>query len=128
MNFTPDERQLIIEAATRTGYQGPHSPFKLVREWERFVRSLTNGYEFSIYDYDNDLSMRTTLAQIGSTLPQPLEAKLNEALSESDALFFKQTREVRRHPAIDSEAHLYPWLVRVPNTNCSQLMADLNLP
>jgi len=48
-------------------WSGPRSPFKLLDIWQSFADSLNHGYQMSIYEYDNDLSVRDAIDLILKT-------------------------------------------------------------
>ena len=56
------ERFRVIAVAR--GWGSDTSPVELLKRWKAFVRSCEEGYRWSIYEYDNELSARDLLADV----------------------------------------------------------------
>jgi hypothetical protein len=66
-----------FKAAVETRREGgPYTPTGVVEQWEQIVSMIEAGYDDSIYEYDNDLSVRNLLAEL-------LEDPLIQAHAES---------------------------------------------
>ncbi|MGI8439512.1 MAG: hypothetical protein ACR2NV_04815 [Thermoleophilaceae bacterium] len=50
--------------AVARGWGSDTSPVELLKRWKAFVRSCEEGYRWSIYEYDNELSARDLLADV----------------------------------------------------------------
>ena len=62
---------------------------KLLNEWKMIVRSITKGYEFTIYDFENDLAIRLS---IEAALDKCTAASQIELLRATDQQFVAATR------------------------------------
>lgn len=58
--FHEDVEKILKE----NGWQGVLSPWELLDTWKQFVAECKSGYEMSIYEYDNDLSVRDKIEEI----------------------------------------------------------------
>lgn len=90
----------------------------LVR-WARLIQSLDQPYQFSIYDYEDDLSARTILDELITLLGDSNEVQdLRAILEPLDALFLARTQP-RQLPESNS------WLNRVPLLTGEEMRRDL---
>ncbi|MEM8940117.1 MAG: hypothetical protein AAGC64_12295 [Bacteroidota bacterium] len=48
----------------KSGWQRLMTPKELLNAWAQFVDECCTGYEMSIYEYDNDLSVRNAIEKI----------------------------------------------------------------
>lgn len=96
----------------------------LVEEWRSFVRDVGNGYDLTIYDFTNDLSVRDIIEAVLEQLPTSLSAALAEQVDAVDAGFKAVTRSVPRPllPGADKGAW---WWSRVPLHPAGELLDDL---
>ena len=46
------------------GWEDPLFPEALLRCWEEFIKDCTAGYDWDLYEYDKDLSVRGALAVV----------------------------------------------------------------
>lgn len=98
---------------------------KLLSKWKRFVREVAQGYEFSIYDFENDLSVRDIIDSLVDD--HPSGASLTEELSRIDDRYREITRPV------DSPPWAYPrdenepgwWWFRIPQRLQGELSRDI---
>ena len=102
---------------------------KLLSHWKRFVREVAQGYEFSIYDFENDLSVRDKIETAKDSLEddRPSGASLEKKISEIDDRY----REISR--PIDPPPWAYPsdnkepgwWWFRIPQRLQGELSRDI---
>jgi hypothetical protein len=93
----------------------------LLQRWRSFVVQVEQGYEDSIYEYMNDLSVRDILEEIVLKAPYTLRCKLVELLRAWDERFYDMTREINKPLAQKS----LPWWSRVPKNLSDELGSDL---
>ena len=103
MTWTPTQRALL-DRASRNGHPldpeqreelarllGEDSLGALLRDWSNLVTEVERGYDDSIYEYTNDLSVRDRLADVAAAAGPGLRAKLDRALAEDDRRFAAAT-------------------------------------
>ena len=97
----------------------------LVGRWTKVVDAIVAGYQFSIYDYRNDLDVRSIVEEVlaaagsrGLDVPRGAAAKLAEA----DARFMASTRTASSQVAT---RNLGPWANRVPLAPGEELAHDI---
>ena len=92
----------------------------LLQEWSRFVTAVERGYDDSIYEYTNDISVRDRLERVIAGASPGLRAQLERAVAEDDRRFTAATEEAAR-PLGKS-----PWAQRVPRRLVGELADDLD--
>ena len=127
LDLTPEEREqlarLLAELATRTGRED--SLGAMLGRWRDFVTTVERGYDDSIYEYTNDLSVRDHLEAVAAGAGPALRAKLRGALAEDDRRFEAATQEADR--ALGEFAEEAPrWWRRVPRRLVGELAEDLD--
>ena len=113
LELTPEERDELARLL------GADSLGALLRGWSDLVTEIERGYDDSIYEYTNDLSVRGRLDAITEGAGPGLRAKLETALAEDDRRFERATEESAR-PLGRS-----PWARRVPRRRAGELADDL---
>jgi hypothetical protein len=121
--YVPGGRDVIEDLSTRAGY--PITLDGLVEAWSDFVRRVENGYEDSIYEYVNDLSMRELINEVSSRLPPAEQLRLQNVVDPLDARFKQATRRVSKVTAHTLLANLSPQGRRIPNVLTEELREDL---
>src|SRR5574340_1342421 len=86
----------------------------LLELWDNFVSEVNEGYNDSIYEYTNDLSVRDLLQEIIDNSPSHLRDKMIAAVQISDELFRKASKESYRSLLPDQEKSQGWWWFRVP--------------
>ena len=127
LDLTREEREelarLLAELAERTGRED--SLDAMLGRWSAFVTTVERGYEDSIYEYTNDLSVRDRLEGVAAGAGAALRAKLHGALAEDDRRFAAATQEADR--ALGEFADGGPsWWRRVPRRRVGELAEDLD--
>ena len=127
LDLTPEERaelaRLLAEPAARRGRED--SLDAMLGRWSAFVTTVERGYEDSIYEYTNDLSVRDRLERVVAGAGPSLAAKLHGALAEDDRRFEAATQETDR--ALGEFADEAPsWWRRVPRRRVGELAEDLD--
>jgi hypothetical protein len=97
----------------------------LYQRWSDFVRQVERGYDASIYDYTNDLSVRDIFEDILRQVGGSTREKLITALQPWDARFDQATTEAARALLISKTATGGPWWRRIPLKLLAELEADL---
>jgi hypothetical protein len=126
--LTPAEHQAVMEVLRRRGHHavsGDAYVEDLLARWERFVQEVQSGYEFTIYDYVNDLNVRETLAEISELQPS-LKDKLATRLSPADSMFRENTTAIPRTLYKFGAASAW-WYYRVPLRPGDELREDLRV-
>lgn len=96
----------------------------LLHEWTLFVAAVERGYDDSIYEYLNDLSVRSQLQELVSLSQPNLAEKLESAIGPTDERFIAAT-ELGEGPLIESDSSNPPWWHRVPRHRVGELADDL---
>ena len=127
LDLTQDEREelarLLAELAGRTGRED--SLGAMLGRWSAFVATVERGYEDSIYEYTNDLSVRDRLEGVVAGAGPALRAKLHGALADDDRRFAAATEEAGR-PLGEFAAGAPSWWRRVPRRRAGELAEDLD--
>ena len=127
LELSPDERaelaRLLAELAERSGRAV--SLGAMLRGWSGFVAEVERGYDDSIYEYTNDLSVRDRLDDVAAGAGPGLRAKLDAALAADDRRFAAATEAPAR--ALDAaKAASRWWWRRVPARRVGELADDLD--
>ncbi len=127
LNLTREEREelarLLAELAARTDRED--SLDAMLGRWTAFVTTVERGYEDSIYEYTNDLSVRDRLEGVAAGAGPALRAKLHGALAEDDRRFAAATQEADR-PLGEFAEGGPSWWRRVPRRRVGELAEDLD--
>ena len=91
----------------------------LLRGWSDLVTQIERGYDDSIYEYTNDISVRDRLERVIARASPGLRAQLEGAVAEDDRRFAAATEEAAR-PLGKST-----WAQRVPTRRVGELAEDL---
>ena len=99
----------------------------LLDRWVWFVEVVERGYDDSIYEYTNDVSVRDLLESVIDACPAPLRNRLMDRLGEWDGRFLKATAPWPK-PLLSQEGSGRPgwWWVRVPLRSGDELEKDLS--
>jgi len=123
LDLTREEREelthLLTELAARTGRED--SLAAMLGRWSAFVSTVERGYDDSIYEYTNDLSVRDRLESVATGAGPALRAKLRGALAGDDRRFQAATQEAARPLGESGGA----WWRRVPRRPVGELADDL---
>jgi hypothetical protein len=91
----------------------------LLQDWNRLVTEVERGYDDSIYEYTNDISVRDRLERVIARASPGLRAQLEGAVAEDDRRFAAATEEAAR--PLGKSA----WAQRVPTRRVGELAEDL---
>ena len=97
----------------------------LLRRWSGFVTQVERGYDDSIYEYTNDLSVRDRLERLATRAGPGLRATLEAALAADDRRFEAATEEAARPLGEFGDADPPWWWRRVPLRRVGELAEDL---
>jgi hypothetical protein len=126
LDLTEEEREelgrLLAELVARTGRED--SLDGMLGRWSSFVTDVERGYDDSIYEYTNDLSVRDRLESVVAGAGPGLRAKLDAALADDDRRFAASTQEAAR-PLGEFEHESPSWWRRVPLRRVGELAEDL---
>jgi hypothetical protein len=127
LDLNPDERdelaRLLVELAERSGRED--SLGAMLGRWSHFVTQVERGYDDSIYEYTNDLSVRDRLERVIAGATPSLRAKLEGVLAADDRRFEAATEESARPLGAFGEAGPPWWWRRVPRRRVGELADDL---
>ena len=127
LDLTREEREelarLLAELAERTGRED--SLDAMLGRWSAFVSAVERGYEDSIYEYTNDLSVRDRLESVAGAAGPALRAKLHGALADDDRRFEAATEEAAR-PLGEFADDAPSWWRRMPRRRGGELAEDLD--
>ena len=113
LELAPEERDELARLL------GDDSLGALLQDWSRFVTEVERGYDDSIYEYTNDLSVRARLERVVAGASPGLRAQLERALAEDDRRFTAATEEAARPLGTST------WAQRVPTRRSGELADDL---
>ena len=113
LDLDPEQREELARLL------GEDSLGSLIQDWRRFIAAVERGYEDSIYEYTNDLSVRHRLERVIAAASPELRAQLERAVAEDDRRFTAATEEAAK-PLGTSR-----WEQRVPIRRVGELADDL---
>jgi hypothetical protein len=126
LDLTPDERKELT-ALLRLIAVSPTTPdpslHALVKRWSGLVSSVERGYEASIYDYTNDLTVRDSLQNVVLESSESLRSKVKGILEPLDERF-REATEPAAQPLSSNEG-LFEWWYRVPKMRRGEFADDL---
>ncbi len=93
-----------------------------MEQWVKFVGQVEDGYQFTIYDYHNDLDLRGKLEEVLEGIPAEDRATLEAEVHDYDDRFIRATREV---PEVIATYDRGFWARRIPTKLVGELAADL---
>ena len=110
----------------------PYKLKKLLNKYQKFIEEIRAGYNFSIYDYINDLSIRDLLEEKVEHLAEEIKNKYLYKLHKLDIAFKRLTNEIKT-PLILTEFTQTSskkrttqwWYYRIPKNLGSELKKDL---
>jgi hypothetical protein len=127
LDLSPEEQaelaRLLAELAERSGRED--SLDSMLRRWSGLVNQVERGYDDSIYEYTNDLSVRDRLERVAHGAGPGLRAKLDGRLADDDRRFEAATEEGARPLGEFGEASPPWWWRRVPRRRAGELAEDL---
>lgn len=100
----------------------------LIHTWSEFVRAVTRGYTFTMYDYENDLTNRDHLQRTLLELnPESANPLLRQRVETLDDAYRRVTTFVDAPPWKYSrnKSDLSWWWHRIPNKLVGDLAEDL---
>jgi hypothetical protein len=127
LDLSPEEQdelaRLLAELAERSGRED--SLDAMLHRWSGFVTQVERGYDDSIYEYTNDLSVRDRLERVAGGAGPGLRAKLEARLTDDDRRFEAASEEGARPLGEFGEASPPWWWRRVPRRRGGELAEDL---
>ena len=96
-----------------------------IGRWRHFVAQVERGYDDSIYEYTNDLSVRDRLARVVQGAGAGLRGELERVLADDDGRFEAATEASARPLGAFGEAGGPWWWRRVPRRRGGELAEDL---
>lgn len=118
--------KVLQEFGERAVRQEPPTLQGLVNKWAGFVEEVENGYEFSIYDYTNDLSVRDLLAELLGRVDRSTQIHARQLLTEWDERFrFATMTATKTLEAAPVDAGW--WWQRIPRDVKGELKEDLKI-
>lgn len=100
----------------------PRDWTRLVADWRRFVGEVENGYQFTIYEYHNDLDTRGTIEDVLSRLDADDRQVLHDDVESIDRRFDMATHESDEVIATYDRGF---WARRIPTKLVGELTEDL---
>jgi hypothetical protein len=123
LNLTPEEYSVlepILEKMSQESRQ-KMTLNKLFEDWSKFVTSVEKGYDDSIYEYTNDLSIRNIIQRVLDACPENAYTKLLRELEPLDNRLRSATREIDK-PLLPDQNW---WWHRIPLELTNDLREDL---
>jgi hypothetical protein len=96
----------------------------MLHRWSHFVTRVERGYDDSIYQYTDDLSVRDRLEGVVAGAGPGLRAKLEDRLAADDRRYEAATEQSARPLGEFGEAPPR-WWRRVPRRRAGELAEDL---
>jgi hypothetical protein len=106
----------------RRGWRTAFSPNETVRAWGSFVDAVERGYEMTIYDYTNDLSVRRFAEEARPLLTAVVAGAMDARLAPLDDRFRAATVEAGQLPGAGQR---YWWETRLPKAPRGELAEDV---
>jgi hypothetical protein len=127
VKLSPEEQRTLDRVLAAESESGaPAVSFReLVAGWESFVRQVERGYDGSIYEYTNDLSIRDRLQRVLAAAPADLARRAADLLGPADERFQAATRPSIRPVAPGVRGDRAAWWFRVPLKLLAELEEDL---
>jgi hypothetical protein len=122
LDLTPEELNELESLLDAMAYGA--SLNELVGQWAEFVEGLERGYDDSIYEYTNDLSVRDRLQNLVGASSPALRAKMETAVAPVDQRFGFATEPAAR-PLRANSGDLPSWWRRVPKRRDGEFADDL---
>ena len=126
--LTPEESDALNAVLQKLSARARHTLTLsgLLQRWQDFVLQVEQGYQDSIYEYTNDLSVRDLLEEVLKECPQTLRKDLMPLIRPWDARFDNATKKTKQPvlPHIGQES-LSWWWFRVPERLGKELKEDL---
>lgn len=97
----------------------------LLEGWRKTVNAVEDGYEKSIYEYQNDLGQRDLLEDLIGVATADEERKLRAILRPLDERFLTATEEATRALGREDKLDERPWWNRIPRRRGQELLEDL---
>jgi hypothetical protein len=116
----PDQVEVLDRALRDQGSNA--GCIQIIRRWIDFVEELAEPYALTIYDYDDEVNGRITLAAALRTLSDELAGSIGRNIAEADRKFFDRTTPCRRW---DREGFEAEWLNRAPILRGEEISNDL---
>lgn len=105
---------------------------ELLNKYQNFLEEIKTGYNFSIYDYINDLSIRDLPEKELEYLPKEIKNNYIHKLYELDTVFKNLTNEIKKpvglpevKPASPQQQMTRWWYYRIPKNLGPELKRDL---
>jgi hypothetical protein len=126
LDLAANERTALEELLERLNKEwGRSASFNdMLSRWQAFVTAVEKGYEDSIYEYTNDLSVRDRLEALLSAAPPSLRLKLESTISPYDRRFTEATDQAARSLS-EAGGEVASWWHRVPVRRVGELATDL---
>lgn len=116
--------KVLQEFGERAVLQEPPTLEGLVNKWAGFVEEVENGYDLSIYDYTNDLSVRDLLAELLGRVDRSTQIHARQLLQEWDERFRFATMTAPK--ALEAApVNSGWWWQRIPRVVKGELETDL---
>jgi hypothetical protein len=116
LNLDPEQRDELARLL------GEDSLGSLLQDWRRFIAAVERGYDDSIYEYTNDLSVRDRLERVIAGASPGLREQLEGTLAADDKRFEAATEEAARPLGV---TYTTWWWQRVPRRRVGELAQDL---
>lgn len=126
-DFSPEEIHTIDSIIWKLSKHANsrHSLTILLTKWHDFVTQIEVGYNNSIYDYTNELSIRDVLEELLEQLPNEIKGKLSTVLKPLDDRYMEATNRIQRSLSLNPQRKAQSWWYRIPKRLGPELRADL---
>lgn len=104
-------REILTELSQKVKYQ--QSLNQLFSRWRRFCVEIQRGFSGTVYDYENELSVRDILEEIARSLSEDGRQKIQEHIKHDDNIFILATQK-SVVPEHKKDIELEWWHKRIP--------------
>jgi hypothetical protein len=114
---------VAARVASDKGWRKTFTSNELIESWKKFVSQCSNGYPMSIYEYENDRSVRTMIQEV-LKVPDleygPSVEEFKMLVAQSDLSF----RELLQPGVTVGNTNAYWWERGVPKYAGAELASD----
>lgn len=125
VELNPEERSELESLLRQTAAESTQRSLnELLGHWSDFVRAVERGYDDSVYEYTNDLSVRDRLEKLVAAASPTLRQKLESVIAPVDERFAVATEPAARSLS-ETVGNVASWWRRVPKLRVGELADDL---
>jgi len=125
LGLSPAQAQLADSSLKRLLHPASRETvLHLVGRWKKTVSEVECGYRLTLYDYENDLGVRSILETLVQSVPVEIADRIREALESLDRRFNAATEPYPPGLLPRSVTHEEWWYFRKPLILGGELIKD----